>query len=211
MADVKDEYAYSKLLDRAREKIPSIVDSSERFQVPEVDLIYEGKTSIMRNFGDIVETINRDSDHFLKYLLRELGTAGSIDGKRVTFKGKVAPRQVEDRIKTYIEIYVICSECQRPDTKLIKEGRTLILECDACGAHRPVKVRKGVKQEQKAIALKEGMTYELMIQDVGKKGDGIAKIDKYVIFVPGTVKGAVVKVKIEKITGNVAFGTSQKK
>jgi len=45
-----------------------------------------------------------------------------------------------------------------------------------------------------------------MIQDIGKKGDGIAKKDKYIIYVPGTTKGAIVKVFIEKIAGTVAFG-----
>jgi translation initiation factor 2 subunit 2 len=207
MAEILKEFNYDKLLDRAREKIPKIMDTTERFQVPDIEVIYEGKTSIIRNFGDIVDVINREADHLLKYLLREIGTAGSIEGRRVIFKGKVMKRQVEDRIKNYVEIFVLCSECHRPDTKLIKEGRTLILECDACGAHRPVKVKKGARQEQRRTAeLIEGQTYELMIQDVGKKGDGIAKKDRFVIFVPGTTKGSVVKIKIEKIQGNVAFG-----
>ena len=207
MADKIDDYDYDKLLTRAHEKLPAIIDTSERFQIPEVDLIYEGKTSILRNFGEIVDVINRDADHILKFLLREIGTAGTQEGRRVTFKGKVAKMQVEDRVKNYVDTYVLCSECQRPDTKMIKEGRTLILECDACGAHRPVKAKKGSKADQKSTGLGIGMVLELQIQDVGKKGDGIAKRDQYVIFVPGTTKGSIVKVKIEKITGNVAFGT----
>ena len=208
MADIIENYDYDKLLHRVREKLPNIIDSSERFRVPEIDLIYEGKTSILKNFGEVIDVINRDSDHLLKYLLRELGTAGSLDGKRVIFKGKVVKKQVEDRVQTYVETYVICSECQRPDTKLIKDGRTLILECDACGAHRPVKVKKGSKPETTSVGLEEGKTYEVLIQDVGKKGDGIAKMDRFVIFVPGTTKGSMVKVKISKINGNIAFGTT---
>jgi translation initiation factor 2 subunit 2 len=206
MADIMDEFKYDKLLSRAHEKLPTIMDSSERFQVPEVELIYEGKTSILRNFGEIVEVINREADHLLKYLLREIGTAGSIEGRRVIFKGKVVKKQIDDRIKNYVEIYVLCSECHRPDTKMTKDGRILVLECDACGAHRPVKVKKGARTEHKASGLEMGKVYDLMIQDVGKKGDGIAKVDRFVIFVPGTTKGAQVKVQIEKITGNVAFG-----
>ncbi|UCH90200.1 MAG: translation initiation factor IF-2 subunit beta [Thermoplasmata archaeon] len=206
MTDIMKKYDYDKLLARAHEKLPTIINSSERFQVPEVDLIYEGKTSILRNYGEIIDVINRDADHLLKYLLREIGTAGSIDGKRVTFKGKVAKKQVEDRILNYVDIYVLCSECHRPDTKLIKEGRTLILECDACGAHRPVKVKKGTKTVQKSAEIEEGQVIDVLIQDVGKKGDGIAKKGRFVIFVPGTTKGVSVKIQIEKITGNVVFG-----
>jgi translation initiation factor 2 subunit 2 len=54
--------------------------------------------------------------------------------------------------------------------------------------------------------LKEGMTYDLTIKDIGRKGDGVAFFDKYVVYVPGAIKGSTVKVKIEKISGTVAFG-----
>jgi translation initiation factor 2 subunit 2 len=54
--------------------------------------------------------------------------------------------------------------------------------------------------------LKEGSTYELTIKDIGKRGDGVAFFDKYVVYIPGAVKGSIVKVKIEKISGTVAFG-----
>ena len=60
--------------------------------------------------------------------------------------------------------------------------------------------------KQARAALVAGNVYEVMIQDIGSKGDGIAKIDKYIIYVPGTAKGSVVKVKISNIHGNVAYG-----
>jgi len=44
-----------------------------------------------------------------------------------------------------------------------------------------------------------------MVEDVGRKGDGVAKLDKYIIYVPGAAKGTRLKVKIQKISGNVAF------
>jgi len=46
----------------------------------------------------------------------------------------------------------------------------------------------------------------LTIKDIGKRGDGVAFFDKYVVYIPGAIKGAIVKVKIEKISGTVAFG-----
>ncbi len=152
-----------------------------------------------------MNAIRRDPNMVLTYLLREIGTAGTLDGRRVVFKGKVTVSQVAERIKSYVDIYVLCQECGRPDTRLIKEDRVSMLECDACGARRPVKsVKKAAKVEEPPLV--EGKVYELMIQDIGKKGDGIAKLDKYVIYVPGTAKGAIVKVHIEKIAGTVAFG-----
>ena len=196
---------YEQLLARAKKALPDALSSGERFQVPAPDIVYEGKTTILRNFEDIVQAIRRDPDMVLTYLLRELGTAGTLEGRRVVFKSKVTNQQVEERSKSYGEAYVLCQECGRPDTRLVKEDRVAMLECDACGARRPVKaVKKAAKVEEAPLV--EGKVYELMIQDIGKKGDGIAKLDKYIIYVPGTAKGAIVKVHIEKIAGSVAFG-----
>ena len=197
--------SYDSLLKRAKEAMPTPVAAGERFQVPDAELIQEGKTTVLRNFVDICTAINRDPNQVLQYLLRELGTAGAQEDRRVVFKGKVTAQQVADRVKSYIDTYVTCSECGRPDTRLVKEDRIAMLECDACGARRPVKVVKKTAKVEEAV-LAEGKVYEVMIQDVGKKGDGIAKKDKYIIYIPGTAKGQIVKVFIEKIAGTVAFG-----
>jgi len=197
--------SYDALLQRAKKALPDALSSGERFQIPEADIVVEGKTTILRNFEDICNGIRRDPNMVLTYLLRELGTAGAQDGRRVVFKGKVTGQQVADRVKSYVETYVLCQECGRPDTRLVKEDRVAILECDACGARRPVKAVKKTAKVAEA-ALEENKVYEVMIQDIGKKGDGIAKKDKYVIYVPGTAKGLIVKVYIEKISGTIAFG-----
>ncbi len=198
------EQSYDDLLKRAREGLPTNVTTHERFRIPDVNVFIEGKTTVLRNFEDVCHGINREPHQVLAYLLRELGTAGTIDGRRAVFKGRVSPSQIEDRIRGYVETYVLCSECKRPDTRIVKEERITILECDACGAHRPVEVRKGSGPIQEK-ALEEGKVYEVMIMDIGRRGDGIAKIDKYTIFVPGTAKGNIVKIHIEKISGNIAF------
>ncbi|MDD1771276.1 MAG: translation initiation factor IF-2 subunit beta [Methanomassiliicoccales archaeon] len=196
---------YLSLLERAKEKLPETIEKHERFTVPEPDVFQEGKTTVIRNFGDIVESLRREPEHLVQYLLRELGTPGHMEGRRLILKAKLAPQQITDRIMSYTETFVLCSECGRPDTHINKEGRVLILECEACGAHRPVNVRKQAKAaEQEAIA--EGNIYEMMIEDVGKKGDGIARKDNIIIYVPGTVKGSRVRVKVTKKTGTVAFG-----
>jgi translation initiation factor 2 subunit 2 len=199
------EYEYKDLLKRARDKLPEKVSSGERFKLPELDLFYEGKTTIVRNYLDLVETLSRDPQHLMAFLLREVGTAGNIDGRRAIFKKRMTEKELDRKIANYVDIYVICSECNRPDTRLQKEGRTMLLKCDACGAHRPVKIVKAAKDPE-VKPLEEGKVYELMIEDVSRRGDGVAKVDKYIIYVPGTAKGSKVKVHIEKISGKTAFG-----
>jgi translation initiation factor 2 subunit 2 len=198
---------YLSLLEQAKEKLPEKIEKHERFTVPEPDIFLEGKTTVIRNFGEIVDALRRDEEHLVQYLLRELGTPGHVEGRRLLLKAKLNPQQIADRIMSYTETFVLCSECGRPDTRINKEGRVLILECEACGAHRPVNVRKTAVKKEELDAVIEGQIYEVMIEDVGKKGDGVARRGNVIIYVPGTVKGSKVHAKITKRSGNVAFAT----
>jgi translation initiation factor 2 subunit 2 len=195
---------YLEGLERAMKKMPATKDSKERFVIPPPRVFYEGKTTVLENFMAIADTLNREPDHLMKYLLQELGTAGKIEGQRGVFQGKFSEQAMTRHIESYFEEYVVCTECRLPDTHLTKNDRVLMLKCDACGAHRPVRKRKATATVQKDL-IEEGETYELRIESVGNKGDGIAKVDKFLIFVPHAVKGEVVKVKIKKISGTLAF------
>ena len=195
---------YLALLDRAKIACPETIENHERFELPEMDVLQEGKITVLRNFIDITDKLRRDPQHLLQFLLRELGAPGNIEGRRAVFKAKISPQQINDKIQMYTETYVICSECGLPDTKMTKDGRTLMLECEACGARRPITVRKSVKADT-ANTIREGDIIELTITDVGKKGDGVAKIFDYIVVVPGTVKGATVHAKITKISAKTAF------
>ena len=44
--------------------------------------------------------------------------------------------------------------------------------------------------------VKEGEVYDVEILSIGEKGDGFAKVQGFVIVVPGTKKGDKVKVKV---------------
>jgi len=191
-------------LERAMRSMPATKGTKERFQIPVPKIFYEGKTTVLDNFASIADALNRDPDHLMKFLLQELGTAGKIEGHRGIFQGKFTEQAIQNQIEAYVDEYVICSECKLPDTHLIKSDRVLMLKCDACGAHRPVRKRKARAVVAKDV-IEEGETYELRIESVGSKGDGIAKVDKYLIFVPNTSKGEIVKAKVKKISGTLAF------
>lgn len=140
----------------------------------------------------------------MKYLTRELGTAGKVEGSRAIFQGKFPKELIKSNIESYVEEYVICSECGRPDTQLEKVERVMVLKCLACGAHRPVKKRKAMTEVARD-AIEEGKQYEVKIEAVGSKGDGIAKVGKFTIFVPGASQGDVVNIRIKRISGTLAF------
>lgn len=55
------------------------------------------------------------------------------------------------------------------------------------------------------VPVREGEELEVKIEAVGEKGDGIAKVNGFVLFVPNTRQGDYVKVKITKVLRNVGF------
>ena len=131
---------YEKLLERAREGLEDVMQNAERFSPPVPDIMHEGsKKTIIRNFSEIVDSLRRDETHLYKFLLQELGTAGSVNNRRLVLQGRVPEKKIKDRIKTYIETFVVCQECNRPDTSFLRTGRTLNLHCEACGAKRPIR------------------------------------------------------------------------
>lgn len=56
------------------------------------------------------------------------------------------------------------------------------------------------------IPVEEGKVYDVRVEDVGSKGDGIARVEGFVVIVPNTKVGDTVKVRVTKVLRRVAFG-----
>src|SRR5438128_12677530 len=56
------------------------------------------------------------------------------------------------------------------------------------------------------VPVEEGKVYEAKIEDIGREGDGLARIANFVVFVPGTKIGDEVKIRITKVHRRMAFG-----
>lgn len=53
--------------------------------------------------------------------------------------------------------------------------------------------------------VKVGDELDVKIEAVGEKGDGIAKKDGFVLFVPGTKQGDQVRIKVTRVLAKVGF------
>ena len=62
----------------------------------------------------------------------------------------------------------------------------------------------GGSNEPKPV--KEGEEHTVTITEISQRGDGIARIKNFVVFVPGTQKDDVVKIRIKEVKGNHAIG-----
>jgi len=130
---------YEQLLEKAESELPEQMGYSERFVIEKIKGHLEGNKTILANLKKIAKDFSREPEHLLKYLLRELATPGKIVGDRVILGTKVAASIINKKIKKYVSEFVYCSECGKPDTKLMEEKGVTYLRCLACGNKKPVK------------------------------------------------------------------------
>lgn len=129
---------YEALLDRAMANITNRDSSGERFEIPIASVSVIGARTIIHNFAEIVDRLNRDPQHVLKYLAKEMATAGSFEGGKGYFQGRFSRDTVNRLIGVYSNRFVICPVCKRPDTRVEKKERLSFLVCEACGARSSI-------------------------------------------------------------------------
>ncbi|MEM0140071.1 MAG: translation initiation factor IF-2 subunit beta [Ferroplasma sp.] len=197
------EFDYNKLLNDASGVLSSKNRTEDRLKVPNPEIIYEGKSTIIRNFMDIVDMLNRNPDDVVKYLTKEFGIGANISGRRLIINRKLSEPAIRDKLNSYMSMYVLCYECSSPDTTIEKVGRTYLLVCKACGAEHPIKASREIKENEDQMS--EGKQYEVTIAEIGRSGEGHAFYGDFTIYIPGVKKGQHVKIIVKKIKKNLVI------
>lgn len=127
------------MLKRARKQMPESVFEKERFEIPKVRGHIEGNKTIISNFMQVAQILRRPPEHLLKYILRELAAPGDLRKGFLIVGSKIAASRFNEKLKEYAYDFVLCPDCGKPDTELVREGDFMFLKCTACGSKKPVK------------------------------------------------------------------------
>jgi translation initiation factor 2 subunit 2 len=133
------KYNYDELLKRAYSQMPEVSLKRERLELPRLLISTIGMRTIIFNFKEVADVLDRDPQHILKFLTREMATAATFHESRAIFQGKFKRDSFERLLQRYTESFVVCPVCKRPDTKIVKENRLAFLVCNACGARSSIK------------------------------------------------------------------------
>ncbi|MCW4047727.1 MAG: translation initiation factor IF-2 subunit beta [Candidatus Bathyarchaeota archaeon] len=133
------KYNYDELLKRATSQLPEVSLKQERLELPRLQINTVGMRTIISNFKEVADMLDRDPQHILKFLTREMATAATYHEGRAIFQGKFQRDSFERLLQRYMESFVICPVCKRPDTNIVKEKRLSFLVCNACGARSSIK------------------------------------------------------------------------
>ena len=131
---------YESLLKRIQDKLgDSDNETTARFELPVVDVMWEGQKTFLRNFSEFPKILRRDPQKVLKYLSKEFAVPAERLGDKAMFVGRRAPDDFTRLFQIYVKDYLECHTCRSPDTKILKENRISFLICEACGAKSTLK------------------------------------------------------------------------
>lgn len=133
--------SYENLLEEAYEKVKPIKASEafDRFEIPKANSQIHGNKTYVDNFLQICSYIRRQPDHVMKFLSKELAAFSRMESDRLMLNRKIQSGQINEKIRLYIEEFVMCKECKKPDTELVKQGDYMFIHCLACGAKHSVR------------------------------------------------------------------------
>jgi len=131
---------YEKLLKRIDgERSKNSAGTDSRFELPPVDVMWEGQRTYLRNFSDFPKILRRDSAKLLQYLSKEFAVPAERIGDSAMFIGRRDPDDFTRLLKIYVNEYIMCPTCKSPDTRTEKDKRISFLICEACGAKSTIK------------------------------------------------------------------------
>ena len=65
---------------------------------------------------------------------------------------------------------------------------------------------RGDERDRGPAPVEVGQEVDVTVESVGRRGDGIARINNFVVFIPGTNEGDKVKVRITSVGNSFATG-----
>jgi translation initiation factor 5 len=123
-------------------------DPNYRYKMPKPEVKYQGKNqntfTVITNMNNISETFGHPSHTILKNIA---GNGSRYDEKNNSIKGSLSYNDVLNRLYDYINHYVLCQECSKPELELKVEKKELYSECHACS--KKIKLNHNKKDKKK--------------------------------------------------------------
>lgn len=128
---------YESMLGEAYKTIKP-TEFCDRFEIKKAEGRHEGTKTVVTNFAQITTCLRRNPEHVSRFLFKELATPGDVDGDRLILNRKLPSKMVNEKVEKYVELFVKCGKCGKPDTELTNEGNKTFLKCMACGTKKEI-------------------------------------------------------------------------
>jgi len=87
---IKTKDGYLKILEDVMSKVPQTIGKvGDRLVVLNPEILHESRRTIIMNFKDMAEKLNRDPQHLARFIFKESGKPGSLEGERLIIQGRL--------------------------------------------------------------------------------------------------------------------------
>ncbi len=137
---IRTKDGYLKILEDVMSKVPQTIGKvGDRLVVLNPEILHESRRTIIMNFKDMAEKLNRDPQHLARFIFKESGKPGSLEGERLIIQGRLMNEEFRRLIELYVKEFVKCPICGGLDTRIVSEKRLRFLVCEICGAKSSVR------------------------------------------------------------------------
>ncbi|MEM0381924.1 MAG: translation initiation factor IF-2 subunit beta [Nitrososphaerota archaeon] len=138
--DLSSREAYERMLDRVLSRVQSSrLDRGERTISLTPEIVHEHKQTVILNFRQLADALGREPQHLARFIFKETGRPGTLDGDRAVLSGRVNDEELGKLLQLYFREFVKCPVCGGIDTKIVSEKRFRFLVCEICGAKTPIR------------------------------------------------------------------------
>jgi translation initiation factor 5 len=116
-----------------------VQDPFYRYKMPRIMAKVEGKgngiKTVISNMSEVAKALSRPPAYPTKYFGCELGAQTNFDAKndRYIVNGEHDANKLQDILDGFIKKFVLCPECENPETVLTIRRQTIHSKCKACG------------------------------------------------------------------------------
>lgn len=137
---VRTREGYLEILDEVLSALPrSATGAGDRAIILNPEILHESRRTVVLNFKDMAERLNRSPQHLAKFIAKESGKPSSIEGERLIVQGRLTNEELRRLLELYVREFVKCPICGGLDTRIVAERRLRFLVCEICGAKSPVR------------------------------------------------------------------------
>jgi len=137
---VRTREGYLEILDEVLSALPrSATGAGDRAIILNPEILHESRRTVVLNFKNMAERLNRSPQHLAKFIAKESGKPSSIEGERLIVQGRLTNEELRRLLELYVREFVKCPICGGLDTRIVAERRLRFLVCEICGAKSPVR------------------------------------------------------------------------
>ena len=137
---IRTREGYLEILDEILSALPrSATGAGDRAIILNPEILHESRRTVVLNFKDMAERLNRSPQHLAKFIAKESGKPSSIEGERLIVQGRLTNEELRRLLELYVREFVKCPICGGLDTRIVAERRLRFLVCEICGAKSPVR------------------------------------------------------------------------